>query len=79
MSRHALPTPAEWKVIRWTFVPAALAALAALVYMAHAYLERRADCASHCEQLGAPRWELRMNAGGRFNLGTHCVCHAAKR
>jgi hypothetical protein len=62
-------------VIRWTFLPAALAAL---VFLAFAYAERRSECATKCRELGAPAWELRLNSGGRFNLGTHCVCEKAR-
>ena len=64
-------TETEWKVIRWTFVPAAIAAL---VFLAFSYAERRSECAVKCRDQGATTWELRLNSGGRFNLGTHCTC-----
>ena len=67
-------TAAERKVIRWTFVSAAVAVV---LYLAYAYVERRSECAALCRSEGSSTWELRMNSGGRFNLGTHCVCGVA--
>ena len=64
-------TPAERKVIVWFF---GVAFLAATLFIAWSWFNRRQECIASCEAKGAPGGSLQMNAGGRFNLGTHCVC-----
>jgi hypothetical protein len=65
------PTDAERKVIRWFF---GIALIVAIVVVTWGWLSRRHECITSCEAKGFASGCLRLNAGGRFNLGTHCVC-----
>jgi len=65
------PTDAERKVILWFF---GMAFGVAIVFIALSWLSRRQECIARCETRGFQTGCLRLNKGGRFNLGTHCVC-----
>lgn len=69
--RAERPTDAERKVIRWFF---GVAFGIAIFVIGWGWLGRRHDCATDCAAKGFQSASLRMNNGGRFNLGTHCEC-----
>ncbi len=64
------PSAAERKVIRWFF---GIGLGVAIVFIAWSWFNRRQECIASCEAKGL-HGSLQMNAGGRLNLGTHCVC-----
>jgi len=65
------PTDAEQKVIQWFF---GVAFGVAILYIAWGWLSRTHECITSCEARGFQTGCLKLNKGGRFNLGTHCVC-----
>ena len=65
------PTDAERKVIRWFF---GMAFGVAILFIAWGWLSQRHACIASCQAKGFQSGCLELNKGGRFNLGTHCVC-----
>ena len=65
------PTDAERRVILWFF---GIALGAAILFIAWSWLSRRQECNAICATKGFQTGCLRLNEGGRLNLGTHCVC-----
>lgn len=62
---------AERQVLRW-FVIALLAA--AVVLIAVSWWRTARACRVSCEAQGKPAAHLEFKGGGRFELGTTCVC-----
>lgn len=69
--RPESPTTAERKVILWFF---GIALGAAVVFIAWSWLSRKQECVASCEAKGFHTGSLQLKEGGRFNLGSHCVC-----
>jgi hypothetical protein len=69
--RPEIPSAAERKVIRWVF---GIAFGVATVFVLWSWFGKRQECIASCEAKGFRTGSLQLNAGGRFNLGTHCVC-----
>jgi hypothetical protein len=69
--RPPSPSDSERKVIRWFF---GIAFCVAVVFIAWGWLSKRQDCVASCQAKGIQSASLELNAGGRLNLGTHCVC-----
>jgi hypothetical protein len=65
------PTDAERKVILWVF---GLVFGVAILLIALGWLSRKQECSASCEAKGFEAGCLLLNKGGRFDLGTHCVC-----
>ena len=65
------PTAAERKVIKWFL---SIAFGVAIIVIAWGWLGGRHECIASCEAKGFQSGSLRLNEGGRLNLGTHCVC-----
>ena len=65
------PTDAERKVIVWFF---GIAFALATIFIAWSWLARKQECTAGCKATGFAGGSLQLNSGGRFNLGTHCVC-----
>ena len=62
-------TAAERRVIRWFF---SLAGGIAVAYLAFVWWSKTEACSEQCVLRGSTAGELRLNDGGRFNLGSHC-------
>jgi len=69
--RPESPTPEERSVIRWFF---GIAFGVAILFILWSWLSRRHECIASCEAKGFRTGDLQLNDGGRFELGTHCVC-----
>ena len=65
------PSDAERKVIRWFF---GVAFVVAAIIIVSSWYGRRQECVATCKAQGSPTSTLRMNEGGRFDIGTHCEC-----
>lgn len=65
------PSAAERKVIRWLF---GAAFGVAIVFIMWSWFSQRQECVASCTAKGFQTGCLKLNAGGRFNLGTSCVC-----
>ena len=61
-----IPTEAERKVIWWFF---SIAFFVASLLIAWSWLARKQECTAGCKATGFASGSLRLNSGGRFNLG----------
>lgn len=64
-------TGAERAVIKWFF---GIAFLIATIFIGYSWLTRTRECGVTCEAQGFSGGSLHLNAGGRLNIGSHCVC-----
>ena len=64
-------TEAEFKVIRWLFVPALIVAA---LYVGWSWASKARECTAQCHAQGFQDGELRLNSGSRINVGSYCEC-----
>jgi hypothetical protein len=64
-------TPGELRVMRWLLVGGGAVVL---VLLATTWWSKSGACTQTCIARAAPGGELQFVGGGRFTMGTQCVC-----